>query len=241
MLWEKKTAKQIRENSQERGYLYLRVSEYKRDKRTLKRKPRHLGDGSAHKERNKHIVKKDIYLGKIHELTPSSFMSFQDYIILQLQKESDYLQYVLHASFEEIVFDFISYLQELYEIPISISKQELIHSSFTEVLNHPLSKKTFSLKIGGFFNIVLLKRVFDFSPLHTDEISNRDFELFSNRCLDTGIFDEYIQMVLYLKLINTNSLDSVEEELASYYLNGDMNITLREKSFEDFMRKMHKE
>ncbi|MCH8519644.1 MAG: hypothetical protein LAT82_02720 [Nanoarchaeota archaeon] len=241
MLWEKKTAKQIRENSSQRGYLYLRVSKYKRDGRTLKRKPRHLGDGSGHKERNKYIVKKDIYLGKIIELKPSSFMSFQDYIILQLQKESDYLHYVLHTSFEEIVFDFISYLQELYEIPFSISKQDLIHSSFDEVISHQFSKKIFELKTGGFFNIVLFKRVFDFNPIHSDEISNRDFELFSNRCLDTGIFDEYIQMVLYLKLINTNSLDSVEEELVSYYLQGDSNVILKESSFEDFMRKMHKE
>lgn len=241
MLWEKKTTKQIRENSLQRGYLYLRISEYKRDRRTLKRKPRHLGDGSAHKERNKYIVKKDIYLGKIHQLTPSSFMSFQDYIIMQLQKEKDYLQYVLHTPFEEMVFDFISYLSELYEIPLPISKKEIIHSSFENLLTSNFSKKTYALKTGGFFNIILCKRVLDFEPSQKEIVHTRDFELFSNRCIDAGFFDEYVQMALYLKLLNTKSVDSLEEELLSYYLEKDAQEIISQKSFEEFMRNMYKE
>lgn len=239
MLWEKKTTKQIKENSQERGYLYLRLSEYRRDKRTLKKKAKHLGDGSAYKERNKHIVKKDYYLGKIIEITPNSFLSFQDYILVQLQKENDYLNYILHNSFEEIYFDFISYLQELYNFPITISKQEIKHTSFDSLLLQKKSKKTYALKTGGFFNIILLKRVYDFTPQKRDEITQNDFNNFSNRCLDAGIFDEYIQMILYIKTLNTQIAQSVEEEIFQLDINTLQNRA--ENSFEDFMRKMHKE
>lgn len=239
MLWEKKTQKQICENSQKRGYLYLRLSQYRRDKRTLKKKAKHLGDGSAYKERNKHIVKKDYYLGRIMEITPNSFLSFQDYIIVQLQKESDYLNYVLHNSFEEIFFDFVSYLQELYNFSISISKQEIKHNSLEFLYLEKKSKKTFALKTGGFFNIILLKRVYDFIPQKRDEITQNDFKNFSNRCLDAGIFDDYVQMILYVKTLNTHIAQSVEEEIFQLDMSALQNRS--ENSFEDFMRKMHKE
>lgn len=239
MLWEKKTTKQVKENSSQRGYLYLRVSVYSRDKRTLKKKARYLGDGTAYKERNKHISKKDYYLGKIIEIKPNSFLSFQDYIIVQLQKEEDYLNYILHYSFEDIFFDFISYLQEVYDLSFSNLKSEIKFSSFDLLLKQKISKQTLALKTGGFFNILLLKRVFDFIPKRRDEINQIDFKFFSNRCLDAGIFDEYIQIILYIKTLNSQVSESVEEEI--FQLDAESLSHRIENSFEDFMRKMHKE
>ncbi|MFP4402099.1 MAG: hypothetical protein ACLFPL_02610 [Candidatus Nanoarchaeia archaeon] len=238
MLWEKKTKKHIREDSKERGYLYLRVSEYQRDGRTLMRKPKHLGDGSAYQNRNKYIVKRDIYLGKIKELTPHSFLSFQDYIITQLQKESDYLYYILNYSFEEILFDFISYLQEIYNIPFQISYHDIVNQERKTSQEHTQRYKTqtFALKTGGFFNIILFGRVFNFEPKKRDDISSKDFEHFSNRCIDAGVFDEYIQMVLYLKLINTGSIESIEEELYQLDIEKIQQLKQKQISFVDFIK-----
>lgn len=238
MLWEKKTSKQIREKSELRGYLYLRESVYIRDKRTLQRKPKHLGDGSKHKNRNQYIKKKDTYLGKIIEISPSRYMSFQDYIISHIQKESDFLYYVLQYSFEEIFYDCISYLEEIYEFDIHISKKDL---KLLEDKILRLKIKTYALKTGGFFNIILFKRAFEFECRKENEISKVDFNNFSARCFDCGIVDEYIQIVLYSKLIHTQNLEELEEEIAQLQFNQLHEKKIEEDSFEEFMRRMHKE
>ena len=243
MLWEKKTSKQIKENSENRGYLYLRESVYSRDRRTLQRKPKHLGDGSKHKNRNQYIKKKDTYLGKIIELSCDFYLSFEDYIISHIQKENDYLYYILQYSFDEIFFDYIDYLQEIYSFDIQITKDFItnFNSQHNEKEIKKLKTKTYALQSGGFFNIILLHKVFNFECRKIDEISFTDFNNFSARCHDSGIIDEYIQIVLYSKLINTENLQELEEEITQLRLEKENQHITQEDSFESFMRKMHKE
>lgn len=238
MLWEKKTSKQIKEKSESRGYLYLRISEYVRDNRTLMRKPKHLSDGSKHKERNKYIKKKDIYLGKIQEIAPTIYMSFQDYIISYLEKEEDFLHYVLSYTFDELFYDFISYLEEIYEFDFQVLKQDL--KSTEDEIKH-LKTKTYALKTGGFFNIILLRRAFDFECRKSNEVSANDFSNFSNRCYDCGIYDEHIQMVLYSKLIHVSNFQELEEEIAQLQFEKSQESKTDDDSFEGFMRRMHKD
>lgn len=240
MLWEKKTSKQIKENSESRGYLYLRESIYIRDKRTLQRKPKHLGDGSKQKERNKYIKKKDTYLGKINEIIPNYYLSFEDYIISHIQKETDFLYYVLQYSFDEIFFDYIDYLQEIYSFQISVSQDMIKYYGIKKEFDS-LKTITYALKTGGFLNIVLIQRAYTFQCRIVDEVSKTDFNNFSARCFDCGIVDEYIQIVLYSKLINAVNVQELEEEIAQLRIEKENEKKVEENSFESFMRSMHKD
>ncbi len=240
MLWEKKTSKQIKEKLESRGYLYLRESIYSRDRRTLQRKPKHLGDGSKQKERNKYIKKKDTYLGKINEISPDFYLTFENYIISHIQKEQDFLYYVLQYKFDEIFFDYIDYIQELYTLPISISKNTIKYYGIKEEFTN-LKSKTYELKTGGFLNIILINRAFNFECRKVSEVSSTDYNNFSARCFDCGITDEYIQIVLYSKLIHVENIQELEEEIAQLKIQKEQEKSHEEDSFESFMRRMHKE
>ena len=190
-------------------------------------------------ERNKHIKKKDTYLGKIIEISPEFYMSFQDYIVDHLEKSTDFLHYVLGNSFHDIFFDFVSYLQELYDFEFSLKKEDISHFSLEK--HKQFTTKTYALKSGGFFNVLLLNRVFIFQPQLSDEVHYKDFEHFSNRCYDCGIYDDYIQIVLYSKLISAPNLQELEEEIIQLQYEQMKKEDIEKNTFEGFMRKVHKE
>lgn len=220
MLWEKKTKKQIESNSNKRGYLYIRETYYKRDKRTLKRKIG-KGDGSASKKRGKYSKKKDIYCGKIIEVSTNKLVTFRQYQKENLSK--DFLEYKFDNDFDTILDDFIFYLIFLYDLD-----KEMIFSE---------KKIAFALSSGGY----LCKPTIDFIrrfSLNGDYTSKIEIERFANRCLDAGIFDEEMIMTLYLKLLpkeDCSELQKELEELADFKMN-----SLSVDKFANFIRDEHK-
>lgn len=221
MLWEKKTKKQILSNSNQRGYLYIRETYYKRDKRTLKKKIG-KGDGSATKKRGRYSKKKDIYCGKIIELNTNKMVSFRNY-----QKEhikEDFLEYKYNNDFDVILNDFIKYLFFLYDID----------KNFLEIDK----KIAYSLSSGGYLSKETINYLKKFK-LNSNFFSKYEIERFVNRCLDTGIFDEEIIMTLYLKLLpKEDSLDLQKEleDLADFKLKS-LNID----SFASFIKEEYKD
>lgn len=220
MLWEKKTKKQIESNSSKRGYLYIRETYYKRDKRTLKRKLG-KGDGSASKKRGKYSKKKDIYCGKIIEIYTNKLVTFRQYHKENLNK--DFLEYKFDNDFDTILDDFINYLIFLYDLT-----QEDIFSS---------KKIAYSLSSGGYLSQPTIDYIRRFT-LNGDYTSKIEIERFANRCLDAGIFDEEIIMTLYLKLLpkeDSKELQKELEDLADFKMN-----SLSVDKFSTFIREEHK-
>ncbi len=168
---------------EKRGYLYIRESIYKRDRRTLKRKPSKLCDGSATKERGKYSIKKDIYCGKIYEIEPIKLDSFKDYIHKNI--EQDFLNFKLNIKFADLIDIFVSYLLDIYEID--------------EIEFYEGKKKVYTIGEGYLSRegILWLKRF----NIKGDYDNSKEIERFNYRCEDIGIYDEDIINVLYLKLI----------------------------------------
>ena len=220
MLWEKKTKKQIESNSSKRGYLYIRETYYKREKITLKRKLG-KGDGSAFKKRGKFSKKKDIYCGKIIEISTNRLITFRQYHKENLFNE--FLEYKFENDFDTILDDFINYLIYLYDL-----KKEDVFGE---------KKIAFSLSSGGY----LSKQTIDYIKrfiLNGDYTSKIEIERFANRCLDAGIFDEEIIMTLYLKLLpkeDCSQLQKELEDLADFKMN-----SLSVDNFANFIREEHK-
>lgn len=170
------------QNSNERGYLYIRDSIYVRDRRTLKRIPKKLGDGKATKERGKYSKKKDIYCGRIQEVSPKNLISFEEY----LQMENiDSTLFKISFDFNEILDKFVKYVLYIYELTID----EFYKGK----------KKTFTIG-EGFMSPIILDWFSKFE-IKGSFHSSREFKRFFNRAQDCGIFDEGIIQILYLKLI----------------------------------------
>lgn len=181
--------------STKRGYLYIRESIYKRDKRTLKKKPSKLGDGTATKERGKYTIKKDTYCGKIYEINIKYILTFEDYLRKEY-KDFDFINYKTKSTFDIITDNFIDYLLYCYDL----DKEEFFtgKKKVYQINSGYLSKET----------ILWLKRFqFNKNPYSKTE-SNRFF----NRCLDIGIFEEEIIKLLYSKLLPDDIQQEKEED-----------------------------
>lgn len=187
MLWEKKNIKK----PEIRGYLYLRETVYVRDGRTLKRKPKKLGDGSGARDRGKYSVKKDIYCGKIIPKKMVKFTSFKDFLGLD---EDKYLDYRLHGEFGVILDDFIFYMIEIFDIDIDDYENK---KQAYEVGGGYLSKITID-----FLTRFVVRTGFD---------EKVEIERFANRCLDCGIFDNDIIISLFTKITPEDYTELVEE------------------------------
>ena len=213
MLWEKKNTK----TPEKRGYLYLRETIYVRDGRTLKRKPKKLGDGSGARNRGKYSIKKDIYCGKIIPKKMVKFNSFRDFLGLDSDK---YLDYRLHSEFGVILEDFISYLIEIFDI----DRDEFEN------------KKQAYEVAGGYLSLItvdFLKRFI--VRVGFDE--KVEIERFANRCVDCSIFDNDVIIALFTKIAPEEYTD-VREELES--LKKEKMDTSSHDSMIDFMRSEHK-
>jgi len=92
--------------SEKRGYLYIRESVYKRDKRTLKKKPSKLGDGSATKERGKYTIKKDTYCGKINEIQIINILTSRDFLYRRY-KHYKFTAYKINFNFDQRLHEVI--------------------------------------------------------------------------------------------------------------------------------------
>jgi hypothetical protein len=214
MLWEKKSSLK-----QKRGYLYIRETIYQRDGRTLKRKAPKLGDGSASKERWKYSKKIDIYCGKIIEdIELKHFISFKEYI--SQIKQLEFLEYKTSKVFSELLEDFIEYLLYSHEL----DKEEFFEGK----------KAAYAISSGYLSRegIEFLRR---FNVKQNPLLSN-EIERFANRCLDIGIYDDEIIMLLYMKLLPSEDAKSLEQELEDKF--EELEIQ-NHKSYGDFIRKEH--
>lgn len=190
MLWEKKTSL-----NQKRGYLYIRETIYVRDKRTLKRKPSKLGDGSAYKERGKYSKKKDIYCGKIIEgIELKHTISFREYI--DTYKEDNFLEYKTSVEFEILLDDFVEYLLFIHGLD---------YYDFSKG-----TKKAYAIAT-GYLSLRTIEKVREFTP-KASFINYKELERFANKCFDAAIFDEEIIMLLYSKLLPDGHIDETFEE-----------------------------
>lgn len=206
MLWEKKT-----KTTKGRGYLYIRETIYKRDRRTIKRTPKNKGNGVGLKNRGKFSIKRDIYCGRIVEIQVKHLISFQEYI------KQDFLEYKLKITFDEMLNDFVNYLLYIYEIPF-------------EDYN---SGKKLAYEIGSGF---LCEQTIDYIrkfKTKQDFDSNKEIERFANRCLDAGIYDNEVIMTLYIKLAENQKPKIVAQNKELYKKIEEENYS----DFEDFMRK----
>jgi hypothetical protein len=212
MLWEKKNTK----SPEKRGYLYLRETIYVRDGRTLKRKPKKLGDGSGAKNRGKYSIKKDIYCGKIIPLKMVKFNSFRDFLGFDSDK---YLDYRLHSEFGIILEDFISYLIDIFEI----SRDDFENK-----------KQAYEIA-GGYLSLITIDFLKRFIVrVGFDE--KVEIERFANRCVDCGIFDNDVIIALFTKIAPEEYTD-VREELES--LKKEKMDSSSHDSMMDFMRSEH--
>lgn len=182
-----------------RGYLYLRESIYKRDKRTYKRKPSKLGDGKATKERGKYTKKKDTYLGKIIEKELQKVISFQEFLVStkKIKSNEEFLKYKININFENLLMDFIKYLLTIYEI----NSEEFFNKE---------KKKVYQINNGFLSPLTIdwLKR-FRIRPNYS---RLKELERFQYRCEDIGIFDKDIIGLLFSKLEEDQGLVESEEE-----------------------------
>ena len=210
MLWEKKSLKE----PEKRGYLYLRETLYIRDKRSHIRKPKKLGSGKAYFERGKYSKKKDIYCGKIIEIAPVHFLTFENYI----EKIGySYLEYKLNVKFNELVDGFVNYLLYIHEITA-----EMFNSK---------PKKAFELGSG-----YLCQQTIDFLKSFTvrhNEDNKRELERFAFRCEDAGIYDTDVIATLYTKIMPAVD-ESIKEELEE--LKKHRNTKKQFQSFRDFVK-----
>ncbi len=215
MLWEKRSSLK-----QKRGYLYIRETIYERDKRTLKRKAPKLGDGSATKERWKYSKKVDIYCGKIIEDTPlKHLITFRQYVE-QIYSQT-FLEYKTKIPFSDLLEDFISYILYVHEI----DKKEFFEG---KKVAYALSSGYLSREGIEFLRRFSLKK----NPLISSEI-----ERFANRCLDIGIYDDEIIMLLYMKLLPQEDTKLLEQELSEKF--EELEIQSH-NSFKDFIKTEHK-
>jgi len=200
--------------SEKRGYLYIRESVYKRDKRTLKKKPSKLGDGSATKERGKYTIKKDTYCGKINEIQIINILTFRDFLYRQY-KDHNFTDYKINSNFDKILDDFIDYLLYSYDL----DKKDFFEGKkkVYQVNSGYLSKET----------LAWLKR-FQFNK---NPYSQTESRRFTNRCLDIGVFDEEIIQLLYSKLLP----DDIQEEKEEHEKELEFK-RLKLNKYRDFMR-----
>ncbi len=204
------------------GYLYLRVSEYNRDKRTLKRKPKCHGDGTSYQNRNKWTKKKDIYCGKVYEIeTNPKLITFQEYLE---NKKISYLEYKIKTSFSDIVYDFARYLLHIYDL----DEEDFFNGKKKVYIldNKLLSRET-------------LKWIIDFD-INSIRKNENEVERFAIRCESTGIFDNDIIQTLFMKImpdINKEDIENLQKEIEEFESMKPKSVNF--KDFKSFMGHEH--
>jgi hypothetical protein len=171
MLWVRPSR-----NSSELGYLYLRKTVYLRPAVTLL--DFNGKKGESRETRGKYSKKRDIYCGKIVQVSMKSFDNFESYIE---GKGISFLEYKLNATFEQILKDFTHYLCSIHQITLSD-----IENNAYVVGSGYLCKETIDF-------------VSEFKP-RSIYGNMTDIKNFAFRCEDAGIYDENIIMLLYAKL-----------------------------------------
>jgi len=185
----------LKKNSDEPGYLYIRETVYKRDRRTLKRIPKKLGNGDATKTRGKHSKKVDIYCGRIIPCEMKYFINFEDYL---KEKNIDIQIFKLKSNFNEILNEFVNYLIFIYDI------------DYIEFYDENQKK---CYKIGnGYISPIILSWFKRFN-LNGNPNNLSELKRFAYRCQDIGIFDDEITHKLYLKLIPEEFLGDIDKEI----------------------------
>jgi len=204
----------LTKNPNERGYLYIRDSYYKRDRRTLKRKK--TGDGTAYKQRGKYSKKKDIYCGRIYEKELIKVITFKEYIE---SHDENFLNIKLESDFEELIDIFVGYLLEIYGIDQEeyLAKQKKVYA----IGNGYLSKDT-------------IKWIKNFN-INGNADNPNEMKRFAYRCADVGIFDEDIINILYVKLIPEIDKQYLEDEL--YELNTREDNKMSAVNLKDFLKR----
>ncbi|MFW6285898.1 MAG: hypothetical protein ACOC16_01885 [Nanoarchaeota archaeon] len=202
----------LHKDPNKRGYLYIRDSFYKRDKRTLKKTPKKLSDGTASKKRGKYSKKKDIYCGRIYEVELKRIESFRDYLE---NNNKDYLKQINKLDFNHLIDEFVKYLLYIYDVNI-----DEFYSSKKKVY-------TFADGYCSQDTIKWLKRF----NLSSDFYSKSQMKRFYNRCQDCSIFDEDVIQILYLKLIpDIHNKEDIKEEIQNLKTK-----RLQKKTFHDLM------
>jgi hypothetical protein len=202
----------LHKDPNKRGYLYIRDSFYKRDKRTLKKTPQKLGDGTATKNRGKYSKKKDIYCGRIYEVELQNMESFRNYLKKQ---NKDYITYLNKLDFNQIIDEFVKYLLYIYNINID---------EFYD------SKKKVYTFADGYCSKETINWLKQFN-LNSDIYSKSQMKRFYNRCQDCSIFDEEIINLLYLKLIpDIYNKEDIKQEIQNL-----QKTRLQKKTFKDLM------
>lgn len=173
--------------TEKRGYLYLRETIYVRDKRSHKKLPSKLCDGSATKERGKYSQKKDTYCGKIEEIEIKHILTFEDFL---KQQKQEYTQFKIDSNYDQILDKFVDYLLYIYEIDkeLFLSKKKKVYA----INNGYLSKDT----------VEWLRRF----TIRKGYSSQKELERFSFRCEDIGIFDDDIVSIMFSKIMPQESL-----------------------------------
>jgi hypothetical protein len=199
------------------GYLYLRETVYIRDKRTLKKSPKKVGDRTATAKRGKFSKKRDIYCGKIIEKKIVKYLNFNDYVETILNKR--YLEFKINSSFETLLEIFVDFLLYVYDI----EKNEYFNDK----------KKAYYIA-NGFLCPQTINHIIKFQ-INGNPDDNKEIERFSNRCKDAGIFDDEVIMSLYVKIM-PNVVEDVENEIKELEK---INIDKKTSSFEEYMRQEH--
>lgn len=184
----------LHKDPNQRGYLYIRESYYERDKRTHKRKPSKLCDGTATKERGKYSKKKDIYCGKIHEIEIKIIENFEGYLKKQ---NKEYLEFKINSKFDDLIDEFVKYLLYIYEL----DEDEFYNGK----------KRVYALGDGYLSKetIIWLKNF----EINGNYDNFNEIKRFSFRCQDCGIYDEDIINTLYLKLVPKIDERDIKEEI----------------------------
>lgn len=182
-------------------YLYLRYSQYQRDKRTLKRKPRKLGEGTF--DQNKYIKRKDIYLGKLIELpNPQKIFFFREY--LENKEINNFQKYIHETNYKDLFNKYIEYMIEFYQI----DKEELFSSDKHIVFD----------VAGAYISKRLIEWVnsFEFHQKR-DPKDEKELDRFAARCEFIGIIDIEVISALYQKICpeieNEDIINALKEEI----------------------------
>jgi len=210
-------------NQGKNHYLYWRYSVYERDKRTLKRKPRRLGDGTFN--RNKYTKRKDYYLGKLIKLDPpKKIFFFQQY--LKKQNIENLKLFLAEKSYEEIFDSYVEYIIELNEI----DKEELFNKNKQIAYEMPL----------GYISQRLIQWVhsFEFNS-KLDPTDEKELDRFAGRCEFIGISDPDIISALYQKICPEIDMEDIKKALQEEIkeLEKSKLKTMKYEDFKDFLEK----
>ena len=201
--------------STQRGYLYIRDSVYVRDRRTLKRIPKKLGDGSATKKRGQYSKKKDIYCGRIIEVKPEKLTTFNEFLY---SRHKDVSLFKNESDFDKVLNEFVEYVIEIY----GIDKDEFFS----------IKKKAYT--IGDGFMSPIIIEWFKAFKIKGEFHNVGEFKRFSNRAYDCGIFDDDIINLLYLKLVPEVEKENILEEIDELK---DKKLENVKSNFRNFIRK----